>query len=153
MTIERRVDPGRLAGEITARDFAGWSEAVRADFETNARNPIVGSTLLSENDRVRVWSIHLEPGERLGAHRHCLDYFWTALSSGHSRQHTDDGTTRLVSYAAGETRHFDFEPGEYLLHDLENVGTTPLSFITVEHQPDTRPRSDPGRPSTTGPTR
>lgn len=153
MTSERPVDPSRLAGEITASDFDGWSDAVRADFESNARNPIVGSKLLSENDRVRVWSIHLEPGERLGAHRHCLDYFWTALAAGHGRQHNDDGTTRRVSYSAGETRHLDFGPGEYLLHDLENVGDSPLSFLTVEHQPSARTPADPNHPSPTKGTR
>ena len=50
-----------------------------------------------------------------------------------SRQHTSDGTTRDVSYAAGETRHFSFAAGEYLLHDIENVGDTELVFTTVEH--------------------
>ncbi len=44
-----------------------------------------------------------------------------------------DGTTREVSYAAGETRYFHFGPGEYLLHDIENVGDTELIFTTVEH--------------------
>ncbi|MGO4428268.1 hypothetical protein AB4Z54_58510, partial [Streptomyces sp. MCAF7] len=44
-----------------------------------------------------------------------------------------DGTTREVSYHAGETRHFTFGPGEYLLHDIENVGDTELVFTTVEH--------------------
>ena len=46
----------------------------------------------------------------------------------------DDGSTRVVRYHAGETRHLDFGPGEYLLHELENVGDTQLLFITVEHK-------------------
>jgi quercetin dioxygenase-like cupin family protein len=126
------VDPTRLAGEIRATSFDGWSAAVRADFQENAHNGVVGSVLLSETERVRVWSITLAPGERLGAHRHPLDYFWTALTDGESVQHSDDGSTRYVRYRAGDTRHFDFAPGEYLLHDLENVGTQPLGFVTVE---------------------
>jgi hypothetical protein len=129
---EHPVDPGRLTGVVSATDFEGWPDAVRADFAVNARNAIVGSTLLSMDRRVRVWRIELEPGERLGAHRHTLDYFWTALTAGHGLQHVDDGSTRLVTYAAGETHHFDFAPGEFLLHDLENVGATPLEFVTVE---------------------
>ena len=62
-----------------------------------------------------------------------LDYFWTAINPGRSRQHTFDGTTRDVAYQAGETRHFHFGPGEYLLHDIENIGDTELVFTTVEH--------------------
>lgn len=121
-----------LAGTLVAENFDGWSQQIRDDFERNAFNGKVGGRLLSESPRVRVWEIRLQPGERVGAHRHVLDYFWTAVTAGRSRQHTADGTTREVSYTPGETRHFTFGPGEYLLHDLENVGTTELVFSTVE---------------------
>ncbi len=134
VTIPQRVDPSRLAGELAGTNFDGWTEALRADFVEHANNRVVGSVLLSETDRVRVWSIRLAPGERLGAHRHTLDYFFTALTDGESVQHNDDGSTRYVRYRTGGTRHFDFAPGEYLLHDLENVGAEPLGFVTVEHK-------------------
>ena len=122
-----------LAGELIATDFAGWTPALRAEFAEHSRDGHVGSRLLSANDRVRVWEIRLAPGERWHAHRHVLDYFWTAVNAGRSRQHTSDGTTREVSYTAGETRHFTFGPAQYLLHDIENVGDTDLVFTTVEH--------------------
>jgi hypothetical protein len=122
-----------LAGTIVATDFEGWSDQLRAEFDAHAHDGHVGSRLLSENDRVRVWEIRLAPGERFHAHRHVLDYFWTAVNAGRSRQHTADGTTREVAYAVGETRHFRFAAGEYLLHDIENIGATDLIFTTVEH--------------------
>ena len=122
-----------LAGTLVATGFDGWTSELRAEFAEHAHDGQVGSRLLSANDRVRVWEIRLGPGERWHAHRHVLDYFWTAVNAGRSRQHTSDGTTREVSYVAGETRHFTFGPGEYLLHDIENVGDGPLVFTTVEH--------------------
>ncbi|HEV7875708.1 MAG TPA: hypothetical protein VGP00_03460 [Nocardioides sp.] len=128
-----------LAGTVVATDYEGWSDELRQEFETYAHDPHVGSRLLSENDRVRVWDIRLEPGERWHAHRHVLDYFWTAVNAGRSRQHTADGTTREVSYGAGETRHFTFAEGEYLLHDIENVGDDVLVFTTVEHLDSANP--------------
>lgn len=121
-----------LAGTLVAEDFRGWADETREDFKRNANNGRVGSRLLSESSRVRVWEIRLQPGERVGAHRHVLDYFWTALNAGRSRQRTADGTTREVTYTAGETSHYTFKPGEYLLHDLENIGDTELVFSTVE---------------------
>ncbi|MGP4056784.1 hypothetical protein ACTWP6_18505 [Mycobacterium sp. 4D054] len=122
-----------LAGTLIGTDFEGWTEELRAEFETHSHDGHVGSRLLSENERVRVWEIRLAPGQRWHAHRHVLDYFWTAVNAGRSRQHTSDGTTRDVSYNAGETRHFMFAEGEYLLHDIENVGDDELVFTTVEH--------------------
>ncbi|MGW1162927.1 hypothetical protein ACWD5Q_01340 [Streptomyces sp. NPDC002513] len=122
-----------LAGTLVGSDFAGWSDELRAEFEARAYDGEVGSRLLSSNERVRVWEIRLAPGERWHAHRHVLDYFWTAVNAGNSRQHTSDGTTREVSYSQGETRHFTFAEGQYLLHDIENIGDTELVFTTVEH--------------------
>jgi len=128
-----------LAGTLIATDFEGWSDELRAEFDTHSHDGDVGSRLLSQNERVRVWEIRLAPGERWHAHRHVLDYFWTAVNAGRSRQHTSDGTTREVSYGAGETRHFRFAAGEYLLHDIENVGDTDLVFTTVEHLDSANP--------------
>ncbi|WP_199255366.1 cupin domain-containing protein [Mycolicibacterium mengxianglii] len=122
-----------LAGNLVATNFEGWSDELKAEFESYAYDGHVGSRLLSENERVRVWEIRLEPGQRFHVHRHVLDYFWTAVNAGRSRQHTSDGTTREVAYDAGETRHFTFANGEFLLHDIENVGTGDLVFTTVEH--------------------
>ncbi|MFI2207509.1 hypothetical protein ACH47Z_44040 [Streptomyces sp. NPDC020192] len=131
-----------LAGTLVAVGFQGWTPALREEFEQNASNGRVGRRLLSESARVRVWSIRLAPGERVTAHRHVLDYFWTAHTAGRSRQHTYDGTTRIVDYTPGETRHYTFGPGRYLLHDLENIGTTSLEFTTVEFKDGANPPLD-----------
>ena len=79
-----------LAGQVIAENFAGWSPEIRQEFADNAHNHQVGSVLLSETDEVKVWSIRLAPGERVPAHRHVLNYFWTALTDGISLQHIDD---------------------------------------------------------------
>jgi hypothetical protein len=73
--------------------------------ERERPNACVGTELLSESDRVRVWMIRLKPGERIGFHRHVLDYFWSAVTPGRGRQHLQDGSTVEHSYQAGETRH------------------------------------------------
>ena len=113
---------------------SAWPPAIAADFERERQNNngCVGTTLLSESERVRVWIIRLAPGERIGFHRHVLDYFWTAVSAGQARSHTQDGSVIEATYAAGDTRHFVYGTGEYKIHDLENVGDTDLWFTTVE---------------------
>lgn len=139
MTTTDHLTEAPLAGTLVATAFEGWTEELRAEFVDHAYDGHVGSRLLSEDRRVRVWEIRLAPGERWHAHRHVLDYFWTAVTPGRSRQHTADGTTRDVEYVAGETRHFAFAEGEFLLHDIENVGTDELVFTTVEHKDSANP--------------
>jgi hypothetical protein len=88
--------------------------------------------LLSETDKTRVWMIRLAPGERIGFHRHVLNYFWTAVTPCRGRQHLMDGTTVEYSYFAGETRHETYGAGEFKVHDLENLGDQEMIFMTVE---------------------
>lgn len=95
-------------------------------------NGMVGQRLLSDTEAVRVWRIDLKPGERVAFHTHVLNYFWTALSAGTSRSCLADGRCVETSYEIGTTKHFTYGAGESMVHDLENIGTTVLSFTTVE---------------------
>lgn len=42
----------------------------------------VGTRLMFENDRVRVWDLALAPGESLAKHIHRTDYFFVVESGG-----------------------------------------------------------------------
>ena len=79
-----------------------------------------------------MWIIRLAPGERIGFHRHVLDYFWTSVTGGRGRQHVHDGTTVEYTYQPGETRHESYGKGEFKVHDLENLGDREMVFMTVE---------------------
>jgi len=39
---------------------------------------------------------------------------------------------REYNYTAGETRHETYGAGEYKVHDLEKIGDSDLTFVTVE---------------------
>jgi quercetin dioxygenase-like cupin family protein len=110
----------------------GWTPDLHAELARQSMNGRVGQDLLSETDAVRVWRIELRPGERVGFHRHVLNYFWVAINAGRSRSHDGSGATRETSYLAGDVRHFTFGAGESMVHDLENTGDTTLIFTTVE---------------------
>ncbi len=113
---------------------SAWPPAIAAEFERERQNNngCVGTRLLSESKRVRVWMIRLAPGERIGFHRHVLDYFWTAVTGGRGRQHVHDGRTVEYTYQPGETRHETYGPGEFKVHDLGNLGDKEMVFMTIE---------------------
>lgn len=114
--------------------FSGphWTAAYREELQSAAGNGQVGSRIVSETDRVRVWLIEMQPGDRLPFHTHVLDYFWTATTAGTARSRYGDGTVAEADYAVGATKHFTFAAGESMTHDLENIGDTVLCFTTVE---------------------
>ncbi|MDZ5696621.1 hypothetical protein [Chelativorans sp. M5D2P16] len=112
--------------------YKDWPEGLVEDMETNRFNPCVGSVLVSETDRVRVWHLHLPPGKRCPFHRHVLDYFWTCHSHGKARGYFEDGSISDVSHFPGDTKHLNYGKDEYMLHSVENIGDTDLLFTTVE---------------------
>lgn len=113
-------------------NLSSWEDWRRAELENHRHHGRVGSLLVSETDELRVWTIALQPGERLPFHCHVLNYFWTATSDGQARSHYADGRVAEAQYRAGDTKHFQFQSGAFMLHDLENTGRALLSFVTVE---------------------
>jgi beta-alanine degradation protein BauB len=115
----------------TRIDKTRWPTEVRAEFERQSGRPngCVGNKLISETDKVGVWTIRLKPGKRFGFHRHVFNYFWSAITSCRGRQHLTDGSTVEYAYAPGETCYGTVE---FKVHDLENIGDTEMVFMTVE---------------------
>lgn len=117
---------------MTAERYRDWPEGLVQDMQANSHNGCVGSVLVSETDRVRVWHLHLGVGKRCAFHRHVLHYFWTCHSHGRARGYFEDGSIRDVTHFPGDTKHFEFPKDAYLLHCVENIGDTDLLFTTVE---------------------
>ena len=61
----------------------------------------VGTKLIFENERVRVWEFTLQPGESIGAHRHDYDYFFYPIEGGTLEVTRASGVTR-ATLSAGE---------------------------------------------------
>jgi mannose-6-phosphate isomerase-like protein (cupin superfamily) len=120
------------APDVGEDGFANWSPELRSELETHASNPLVGTRLLLEDARSRVWEIRLAPGERLAFHRHVLDYFWTCVSGGEAISHDGEGNVNTRSYAVSETRALTFGQGQSMIHDLVNAGNEDIVFTTVE---------------------
>ena len=121
--IETATDPAA---------FADWPEGLYEEMKANEANGVVGSVLVSETDRVRVWHLKIAPGKRCPFHRHVNPYFWSSHTDGLARGYFSDGRIRDTRHYAGETKHFHYGPGDYMLHSVENIGDTELSFTTVE---------------------
>jgi beta-alanine degradation protein BauB len=115
-----------------AGSFHRWPDGLKADMEANQHSALVGSTLVSETDKVRVWHLLLPAGQRCAFHVHVLDYFWTCHSHGRGRGYFEDGRITENAYFPGQTVHNTYAKGERLLHTIENIGATDLLFTTVE---------------------
>jgi hypothetical protein len=121
--VERNTDPAA---------FAHWPDGFYEEMLAGLENGCVGSTLVSETTDMRVWHLVIPVGGRAGFHCHVNRYFWSAVASGKARGYFSSGEIRDVEHYVGETKHYNYGAGESMVHSVENIGDTELSFVTVE---------------------
>ena len=97
----------------------------------------VGTKLLFENDRVRVWDLCLAPGEGTGLHCHTTDYLYVVIGDGTLQRVDPDGTRHAPRAMKDGEVHFREVDGE-AVHEAVNVGNTLWRNIVVELK-DSRP--------------
>jgi hypothetical protein len=121
------VDSGTRGERRGTFDPAEYAD----ELEQAPSNRDLGTSLRFENEHVRVFEVRLEPGQRGPFHVHDEPYFWTVVEPGRGLQRFADGTYVDRDSVLGETRYLSHSPEDRLVHDLENVGSTTLRFVTV----------------------
>jgi hypothetical protein len=91
----------------------------------------VGTRLLFENDRIRLWTLEVAPGESYGPHEHRNRYVAVVAQGSKIASVMIDGSVELEFDA--EVDHVDWHEFEGpRVHTLENRGTTPYKNFIVE---------------------
>jgi beta-alanine degradation protein BauB len=93
-----------------------------------AANPI-GTELIYEDERIRVWRIDLEPGGVAEFHTHELDYTTVVVEGDVVERPNADGTTDRITVRPGQLMRW-YDGTER--HGLRNVGTKPFRNVIVE---------------------
>ena len=85
----------------------------------------VGTRLLFENDRVRVWELALAPGESLEKHIHRLDYIILVESGGllRSADPDDPAGARDIPFADDQVEFRQVGGAGKIDNRLTNIGT------------------------------
>ena len=77
-------------------DFEDWPEELVKEMRQSHNNGCVGSVLVSETSKVRVWHLRLPPGYRCPFHRHVNPYFWSSHNDGRARNYFSSGVIKEV---------------------------------------------------------
>ncbi|MEY2421041.1 MAG: hypothetical protein QOI95_1108 [Acidimicrobiaceae bacterium] len=107
------------------------TDTFRDELASAPGNQAIGTSVLFENDRVRVWDLTVEPGDRLPFHCHTTSYFFTCVEGGRMINRFADGNQVTLDVDDGFTWFTDIGD-EPEIHDLENVGSARVRFVTVE---------------------
>ena len=94
----------------------------------------VGTHLLFENERVRVWDLALAPGESVGKHIHRHDYLLFIINGG-SLRHVDPDNPendRNVSFENNQVMFLEAGDGGTVHDRLVNIGDTSHRNLVIE---------------------
>jgi quercetin dioxygenase-like cupin family protein len=89
----------------------------------------VGTALIFEDAEVRVWMLHLEPGEATEWHLHDCDYTFVVTRPGTVRCEYDDGGYELQE--GDRLGHTEYRKRDQP-HRLVNVGDSTYQNVVVE---------------------
>jgi len=94
----------------------------------------VGTKVLFENDRVRVWELRLDPGERSDVHRHELDHLLVEIDGDRVAVEPEpDSEGPYKDYLEGDVIAGVVIPVERGgVETAVNIGTKPFHEIIVE---------------------
>jgi hypothetical protein len=93
----------------------------------------VGTRVLFENERVRVWDLALAPGASLAKHIHRTDYVFIVVSGGLIRFADPDNPADYhdVQFEDDQVEFLDIGGGK-VDNRLTNIGTKPHRNFVVE---------------------
>jgi hypothetical protein len=98
------------------------------DMEVSDR---IGTSVLFENDRVRVWEMILDPGEAIPLHKHVNDYLVIYLAPTHLDLFFQGREPRSQSYDDGFVQYFVVGK-EGTPHQIRNTGLEPHRQFIIE---------------------
>src|SRR5687767_11184186 len=94
----------------------------------------VGTRLMFENERVRVWDLALAPGESLNKHIHRTDYFFIVVSGGRIQfaDPDDESDVREIQFTDDQVTFREVGSDGKVDNQLTNVGTRHHRNFVVE---------------------
>ena len=92
----------------------------------------VGTRLLFENERVRVWDLQLAPGQSTGMHRHVNDYLYVVIGDGSLQAADAEGNRGEARDRQDGEVVFNAREGGDAVHEAFNVGAGSWRNIIVE---------------------
>jgi hypothetical protein len=93
----------------------------------------VGTSVLFENDRVRVWQDHAGPGETKPLHVHRRPYITVVIVGDEADNLGEDGTLqrRFEGLTPGQA-HYVGSNDLPIVHALRNTGSTEIAILIIE---------------------
>ena len=93
----------------------------------------LSNRLVFENESVKLWDLHLAPGERIPFRRHNTNYGWVCPTGGLVITRYGNGKIDMFKIDPGDTEYFE-NRGKNYINDLENIGEHSVYINILEYK-------------------
>jgi quercetin dioxygenase-like cupin family protein len=113
---------------IDAEILSPYGKSSTAAILDAALEKTAGHTLISENERVRLYRVIIEPGQTIAAHAHVLPRLSVSVSGGKLAIHSNDRKAKTKTFKVGD---FSWHKPESQ-HVLKNLGAEKYESVEIE---------------------
>ncbi|SDQ72198.1 hypothetical protein [Flagellimonas zhangzhouensis] len=114
-------------------NFDPWEQEKIDELMHQEISESLSDNLVFENEFVKLWDIHLLPGQRIPFRKQNRNYGWVCTTGGLVLTRYGNGKIDMVKLNPGDTQYFEYK-GKNYVNDLENIGEDTIVINILEYK-------------------
>ncbi|MCB0371921.1 MAG: hypothetical protein KDD31_02805 [Muricauda sp.] len=114
-------------------NFDPWEQEKIDELLHQEITDALSEKLVFENESVKLWDLHLAPGDRIPFRKHNTNYVLACTTGGLALTRYGNGKIDMVKLNPGDSEYFENRGKDYV-NDLENIGEHPIIINILEYK-------------------
>jgi hypothetical protein len=116
--------------------FSTWDPNILAELKEGEIKVALGQKKMYENEGMVLWSLVLQPHQRIPFTRHSRYYSWTCRAGGMAISRSANGSIGLIRFEEDDTGVVANYAKADEIRDFENIGEQILELKIIEFKQD-----------------
>ena len=114
-------------------NFDPWEQEKIDELLHQEITDALSEKLVFENESVKLWDLHLAPGDRIPFRKHNTNYVLACTTGGLALTRYGNGKIDMVKLNPGDSEYFE-NRGKNYVNDFENIGEHPIIINILEYK-------------------
>ena len=114
-------------------NFDPWEQEKIDELLHQEITDALSEKLVFENESVKLWDLHLAPGDRIPFRKHNTNYVLACTTGGLALTRYGNGKIDMVKLNPGDSEYFENRGKDYV-NDFENIGEHPIIINILEYK-------------------
>lgn len=114
-------------------NFDPWEQEKIDELMHQEISDSLSDNLVFENEFVKLWDLHLLPGQRIPFRKHNRNIGWVCTTGGLALTRYGNGKIDMIKLNPGDTEYFEYQ-GKNYINDFENIGEDTIIINILEYK-------------------